>query len=230
MVTNIPAYSTESVAQMVFAHILNISQRVGHYAEEVHTGVWSRQADFCYWNTPLLELAGKRLGIVGLGHTGQAVARIALGFGMQACACTSKPAGQLLPGVEKAVSVEELFSSCDIVSLHCPLTPDTAEMVNESRLSRMKRGAILINTARGGLVNEADLAKALKEGRLLGAGLDVLSTEPPRPDNPLLGIPNCYITPHIAWATREARMRLMRQAVENLKAWKSGKTINNVIK
>lgn len=230
VVTNIPAYSTESVAQMVFAHILNISQRAGHYAEEVHTGVWSRQADFCYWNTPLLELAGKRLGIVGLGHTGQAVARIALGFGMQACACTSKPAGQLLPGVEKAVSVEELFSSCDIVSLHCPLTPDTAEMVNESRLSRVKRGAILINTARGGLVNEADLAKALKEGRLLGAGLDVLSTEPPRPDNPLLGIPNCYITPHIAWATREARMRLMRQAVENLKAWKSGKTINNVIK
>ncbi|WP_302395347.1 D-2-hydroxyacid dehydrogenase [Phocaeicola coprophilus] len=230
VVTNIPAYSTESVAQMVFAHILNISQRAGHYAEEVHTGVWSRQADFCYWNTPLLELAGKRLGIVGLGHTGQAVARIALGFGMQVCACTSKLAGQLPPGVEKAVSVEELFSSCDIVSLHCPLTPDTAEMVNEFRLSRMKKGAILINTARGGLVNEADLAKALKEGCLLGAGLDVLSTEPPRPDNPLLGIPNCYITPHIAWATREARIRLMRQAVENLKAWKSGKTINNVIK
>ena len=224
VVTNIPAYSTESVAQMVFAHILNISQRAGHYAEEVHTGVWSRQADFCYWNTPLLELAGKRLGIVGLGHTGQAVARIALGFGMQACACTSKPAGQLLPGVEKAVSVEELFSSCDIVSLHCPLTPDTAEMVNESRLSRMKRGAILINTARGGHGDETDLAKALKEGRLLGAGLDVLSTEPPRPDNPLLGIPNCYITPHIAWATREARMRLMRPGCgepEGVEKWKN---------
>ena len=146
VVTNIPAYSTESVAQMVFAHILNISQRVGHYAEEVHAGVWSRQADFCYWNTPLLELAGKRLGIVGLGHTGQAVARIALGFGMQVCACTSKPAGQLPPGVEKAASVEELFSWCDIVSLHCPLTPDTVISTIINRQSELSSLLDTINT------------------------------------------------------------------------------------
>lgn len=230
VVTNIPAYSTESVAQMVFAHLLNIAQRVDHYSREVHAGVWGRQPDFCYWNTPLMELSGKRMGIVGFGHIGQAVARIALGFGMKVCAWTSKAAGQLPQGVEKADSLDALFASCDVVSLHCPLTAGTAELVNASRLALMKKGAVLINTSRGGLVNEHDLAEALKKGRLAGAGLDVLSSEPPRPDNPLLGITNCYITPHIAWASHEARARLMLQAVENLKAWKDGKPINNVIK
>ena len=174
VVTNIPAYSTNSVAQMVFAHILNITQRVGHYAHEIRNGAWSGQTDFCYWNTPLQELDGKKLGLVGFGNTGQATARIALSFGMEVYVYTSKEASQLPAGVRKCGSVDELFTSCDIVSLHCPLTDDTREMVNARRLSLMKRTAILINTGRGGLVNERDLAYALRKGTLAAAGGDVL--------------------------------------------------------
>lgn len=230
VVTNIPAYSTNSVAQMVFAHILNITQRVGHYAHEIRSGAWSGQTDFCYWNTPLQELDGKKIGLVGFGNTGQATARIALSFGMEVYVYTSKAASQLPAGVRKCGSVDELFTSCDIVSLHCPLTDDTREMVNARRLSLMKRTAILINTGRGGLVNERDLAYALRKGTLAAAGVDVLSSEPPRADNPLLRVENCFITPHIAWATYEARVRLMNQAIANLKAYQEGNPINNVAK
>ena len=228
VVTNIPAYSTQSVAQMAIAHLLNITQRVAHYAHEVHNGVWSAQPDFCYWNTPLIELAGKKIGIVGFGNSGQATAQIAEALGMEVWVYTSKPK-KSLPKKYQKVTLNELFSACDVVSLHCPLTAENKEMVNSFRLSLMKQGAILINTSRGGLIDEKALEQALLSGKLLGAGLDVLSSEPVPNGNPLLKLKNCFITPHIAWATRESRMRLMNQAVENLKAWMEGRTINNVL-
>lgn len=228
VVTNIPAYRTQSVAQMAIAHLLNITQRVAHYAHEVHNGVWSAQPDFCYWNTPLIELAGKKIGIVGFGNTGQATAQIAEALGMEVWVYTSKPK-KSLPKKYQKVTLNELFSACDVVSLHCPLTAENKEMVNSFRLSLMKQGAILINTSRGGLIDEKALEQALLSGKLLGAGLDVLSSEPVPNGNPLLKLKNCFITPHIAWATRESRMRLMNQAVENLKAWMEGRTINNVL-
>lgn len=228
VVTNIPAYSTDSVVQMAFAHILNITLRVGHYAHEVHNGVWSAQPDFSYRDTPLIELKGKRIGLVGFGHIGQAMAKVALAFGMKVVVCPHKMDTKLPKEYEKA-KLNDVFSTCDIVSLHCPLTSETKEMVNSFRLSLMKQGAILINTGRGGLIDEKALERALLSGKLLGAGLDVLSSEPPSPGNPLLKLKNCFITPHIAWATHEARERLMAQVVENLKAWMNGTPINNVL-
>lgn len=230
VVTNIPAYSTESVAQMVFAHILNITQRVGHYSDEASEYKWSRQNDFSYANTPLIELYGKKIGIIGFGNTGSATARIAQAFGLKVLAYTSKDSSSLPLGIEKAASLEQIFRECDIVSLHCPLNPDTKELINKERLSLMKKTAILINTGRGGLVNESDLAEALIEGKIFAAGIDVMVNEPPLEDNPLLGIPNCFITPHIAWATYEARVRLMELAIQNLKSYIEGRTINNVAK
>lgn len=230
VVTNIPAYSTESVAQMVFAHILNITHSVGQYSEEARAGVWSRKEDFSYTNSPLMELYGKRIGLVGLGNTGSATARIAQAFGMEVVAYTSKPKSALPSGISKARNVDELFSTCDIVSLHCPLTPETSEIVNSSRLALMKKSGIIINTGRGGLVNEKDLAEALSKGNILAAGLDVMVSEPPVADNPLLRLKNCFITPHIAWATCEARSRLMNQTVENFKSYIEGNVINNVAK
>lgn len=227
VVTNIPAYSTDSVAQMVFAHLLNITQRVGYYADENRRGRWTANADFCYWDTPLLELAGKKMGIVGFGHIGQATARIAQAFGMEVGVFTSKEQSALPVGMKK-MELDELFASCDVVSLHCPLTPSTKEMVNAKRLNAMKPNAILINTGRGPLVNEQDLADALNEGRIAAAGLDVLSVEPAAEGNPLLSARNCFITPHIAWATKEARIRLMNVAVHNLRSYQEGKVVNNV--
>ena len=227
IVTNIPAYSTDSVAQMVFAHILNITQQVQHHSEEVHRGRWTASKDFCFWDTPLIELREKKLGIVGLGHTGFTTARIAIGFGMKVCAYTSKTNFQLPPEIRK-MELDELFRECDVVSLHCPLTPDTKELVNADRLALMKPTAILINTGRGPLVNEKDLADALNKGVIAAAGLDVLSSEPPQYTNPLLTAKNCFITPHIAWATKEARVRLMRIAVGNLKGFIKGEIVNNV--
>ena len=227
IVTNIPAYSTDSVAQMVFAHILNITQQVQHHSEEVHRGRWTASKDFCFWDTPLIELREKKLGIVGLGHTGFTTARIAIGFGMKVCAYTSKTNFQLPPEIRK-MELDELFRECDVVSLHCPLTPDTKELVNAARLALMKPTAILINTGRGPLVNEKDLADALNKGVIAAAGLDVLSSEPPQYTNPLLTAKNCFITPHIAWATKEARVRLMQIAVGNLKGFIKGEIVNNV--
>ena len=217
IVTNIPAYSTASVAQMVFAHILNISQQVQRHSEEVHKGRWTNSKDFCFWDTPLMELR----------NTGYTTARVAIGFGMQVYALTSKSHFQLPPEIKK-MDLDQLFSECDIVSLHCPLTPETHELVNARRLAMMKPNAILINTGRGPLINEQDLADALNSGKIYAAGVDVLSTEPPRADNPLLTAKNCYITPHIAWATTEARERLMNMAISNLQAYIAG-TPENVV-
>lgn len=227
IVTNIPSYSTDSVAQMVFAHILNIAQQVQHHSEAVHQGRWTSSKDFCFWDTPLIELRGKKIGIVGLGHTGYTTARIAIGFGMEVYAYTSKSSFQLPPEIKK-MELDQLFSECDIISLHCLLTDKTRELVNAARLKLMKPTAILINTGRGQLVNEQDLADALNNGQIYAAGLDVLSQEPPKADNPLLTARNCYITPHIAWASAAARERLMGILLDNLKGYMEGKVINNV--
>lgn len=229
VVTNIPAYSTPSVAQMVFAHILNIAQQVQHYTDEVRKGRWSSNPDFCFWDTPLIELRGKKIGIIGLGQTGYNTARIAIGFGMEVHAYTSKSTFQLPPEIRKT-ELDELFANCDIISLHCPLTDSTREMVNAERLRLMKPTAILINTGRGPLINEQDLADALNNGTIYAAGVDVLSQEPPRADNPLLSARNCYITPHIAWASTAARERLMQIMLGNIKAYQDGKPVNVVNK
>lgn len=226
-VTNIPAYSTESVAQMVFAHLLNVCNRVEHYAVEAREGRWSHNPDFCYWNTPLIELAGKTMGIVGLGNIGMKVATIARTFGMDVFAYTSKTSTELPSGIQKT-TLDGLFGVSDVLSLHCPLTEETREMINVKALSRMKHGAILINTGRGQLVNEADVADALDSGQLSAFCADVLSQEPPQDYHPLLRKPNAYITPHIAWATHEARQRLMDTCVENLKAFIEGSPIHVV--
>lgn len=227
LVTNIPAYSTHSVAQLVFAHLLNIAQQVQHHSEAVHSGRWSNCSDFCFWDMPLLELHGLKMGIVGLGHTGMATARIALGFGMEVYAYTSKSPLQLQSEIHK-IELDQLFRKCDVVSLHCPLTPDTKGLVNAERLQLMKPTAILINTARGPLVDEAALAHALNQGKLAAAGLDVLSQEPPKADNPLLTARNCYLTPHIAWGSTAARQRLMQILVDNIQSFLSGHPVNVV--
>lgn len=229
VVTNIPSYSTPSVSQLVFAHILNIAQQVQHHSQEVHQGRWTQSEDFCFIDTPLIELLGKKIGIVGLGQTGFNTARIAIGFGMKVWAYTSKSRLQLPPEIKK-MELDQLFHECDVITLHCPLTEETRELVNARRLALMKPSAILINTGRGPLIHEQDLADALNNNRLYAAGLDVLATEPPRADNPLLTARNCYITPHIAWATTAARGRLMNILFENLKAYIAGKPVNNVVK
>lgn len=225
VVTNIPAYSTMSVVQMVWAHILNITQHVAQYATQNRQGAWSHCSDFSYTCTPLIELCGKTIGIVGLGNIGMAVAKVALTFGMNVIALTSK---KELPNGIKSVTKEELFQSSDIVSLHCPLNEQTKHIINSLTLSMMKPTAILINTGRGPLIDEQALATALQNNTIMAAGLDVLSTEPPQTDNPLLSLHNCYTTPHIAWATTEARQRLMNIATENIKAFKAGCPINKI--
>jgi len=221
VVTNVPAYSTDSVAQLVFAHLLELAHHVGGHSEGVRGGKWSRCADFAYWDWPLVELAGLTMGVVGFGRIGRAVARLARAFGMEVLACDVR--GDL-PGAEsvRLVPMDELFARGDVVSLHCPLTPRTRGLVSAERLATMKPTAFLINTARGPLVDERALADALNAGRLAGAGLDVLSSEPPAADNPLLSARNCCITPHVAWATRSARRRLMAEAVENVRAFLAG--------
>lgn len=226
-VTNIPSYSTDSVVQMVFAHLLNCSNRVAHYTEEVRAGRWTESADFTFWDTPLFELKGKTFGIAGLGHIGMAVAKVALAFGMNVIAFTSKQAADLPEGITP-VTKEELFRQSDVLSLHIPLTPQTRFFMNAEMLALMKPTAIVINTGRGPLVNERDLADALNNGTIFAAGVDVLSSEPPRADNPLLTARNCSITPHIAWATLEARTRLMEIAVNNLKSYLAGAVQNEV--
>lgn len=227
-VTNIPAYSTKSVAQMVFAHILNITQRIGHYTHGIkRNDAWTNSKDFCYWDTPLAELDGLKMGIIGLGSIGMATAQIALSFGLEVHAFTSKPQSQL-PQDIKSRSMDEIFGECDIVSLHCPLTEQTKYLINAKRLQTMKPTAIIINTGRGPLVNEQDLADALNNGVIYAAGVDVLSTEPPKADNPLLSAKNCFITPHVAWATQAARTRLMNIAVANLNGFIAGEVVNKV--
>lgn len=225
VVTNIPAYSTSSVAQLVFAHLLNVTNSVAHYAAARDR--WPSSPDFLWMDTALTELADKTFGIYGLGNIGQQVAKIAVALGMKVVAVTSKPAEALPAGVEKA-EWDELLARADVLSLHCPLTPATRAMMNKDTLARMKPSTILINTGRGPLVDEQAVADALAANRLAAYCADVLSTEPPAPDNPLLTAPRCYLTPHIAWATREARIRLIQIATANLKAFIDGTPVNVV--
>lgn len=227
IVTNVPAYSTNSVVQMTFAHILNMTNRVAHYAQENCEGKWSSSPDFCYWDTNLSEIAGKTLGVVGLGNIGYKVACIARDFGMDVFACTSKNSADLPAGIQK-VTFDGLLGVSDILTLHCPLTPQTKEMINKDTLSRMKRGALLINTGRGALINDKDVAQALSDGQLGGYGADVMTQEPPTADNPLLSAPNAFLTPHIAWATLEARKRLVAIASANVEAFIQGSPQNVV--
>ena len=229
VVTNVPAYSTPSVAQMVFAHLLNITNQVALHDRQVHEGRWAGNRDFCFYSAPLIELAGKQMGIVGLGQTGSAVAKIALALGMRVMAFTSKAQESLPEGITKG-SLNEMFATSDVVSLHCPLTPDTKHIVNAERLATMKPSAIVINTGRGPLVDEQHLADALNRGIIAAAAVDVLSTEPPAADNPLLTARNCHITPHIAWASQAARARLIHTLTDNLKGYISGNVVNNVAK
>lgn len=226
-VTNIPAYSTDSVAQLTFAHILNITNSVAHYADQNRQGRWSASPDFVYWDTPLIELSGKTLGIVGLGNIGMKVATIARTFGMDVFAYTSKNSTDLPIGIQKT-TLDGLLAVSDVLSLHCPLNEQTHHLINAQTLKKMKRGAILINTGRGPLVDEQAVADALNDGQLLAYGADVMTQEPPTADNPLLKCQNAYLTPHIAWATYEARQRLMLIATTNLQAFIEGKPVNVV--
>jgi len=225
-VCNVPEYSTPNVAQAVFALLLELTNRTGHHDRTVHEGRWAACEDFCYWDGELVELAGLTLGIVGYGRIGRAVARVGRAFDMKILA-HRRTATAPVEGGEHA-GLDRLFAESDVVSLHCPLTPDTKELVNATRLARMKPSAFLINTARGGLVNEADLAAALAAGTIAGAGLDVLSVEPPAASNPLLSARNCVITPHIAWATRNARRRLIEATAANVRAFLAGASRNVV--
>jgi len=218
VVTNVPAYSTMSVAQMVFAHLLAVTNRTEHYTMHNRNGKWSACPDFCFWDTDLTELASKTIGIVGFGNIGSHVAKIAQAFGMNVVTSTSKEKSELPLYVEKR-SLAELLKESDIVSLHCPLTEGTYHLINRQTLCEMNPSAILINTSRGPLVNESDVADALKENRLKAYCADVLSEEPPTADNPLLRCKNAFITPHIAWATKEARMRLIETVISNVKAY-----------
>ena len=227
VVTNVPAYSTESVAQMVFAHLLTVTNRTEHYAIQNRSGRWSASPDFCYWDFPLMELAGKTIGIVGLGNIGRRVAEIALAFGMKVKAVTSKSQEQLPAGIEKA-DLQTLLSSADVLSLHCPLTANTRHLINADTLRLMKPTAILINTGRGPLIDDQAVANALQEGLLGAFCADVLTTEPPSSNNPLLSQPNAFITPHIALASTEARTRLLQIAIANVRAFASGKPQNTV--
>lgn len=226
-VTNVPAYSTESVAQMVFAHLLTVTNRTEHYARENRNGRWSANDDFCYWDAPLMELHGKTFGIVGLGNIGKRVAQIALAFGMKVKALTSKDASSLPDGIQKA-DLQELLSTSDILSLHCPLTDTTRHFINDETLRIMKPTAILINTGRGPLIDDQAVASALHDGRLAAFCADVLTEEPPRITNPLLKEPNAFITPHIAWASTEARCRLLQVAIDNVRSFLAGSSQNVV--
>lgn len=227
-VCNIPAYGTTAVAQFVFAHLLNICHHIQQHSESVRNGEWTASQDFCYWNFPLIELAGKTMGIIGFGGIGRATARIALSFGMNVLACNPSQDSSLENDHLRYTDLDTLLATSDVISLHCPLTAVTAGMINKAAITKMKDGVILINTSRGPLIVENDLADALNSGKIAAAGLDVVSTEPVSADNVLLRADNCYITPHIAWAPLEARRRLLNIAVENLQSFISGKTVNRV--
>ncbi|MGV3559926.1 D-2-hydroxyacid dehydrogenase [Larkinella arboricola] len=227
VVTNVKGYSTESVAQLTFALLLELTHRAGLHADSVRAGDWARNPDFCYWKSPLVELAGKTLGLVGFGDIGKRVADIGRAFGMNILVNRRHTDEQPPEGI-RYVDQATLFAESDVVSLHCPATDENRGFVNTSLLRQMKPTAFLLNTSRGVLINEADLAEALNNGQLAGAGLDVLGTEPPAADNPLFSARNCLITPHLAWASLEARQRLLYEIVENIRAFFSGQPRNVV--
>jgi len=227
-VTNIPKYSTDSVVQLTFAHLLNLTFKLSEHTESVRNGDWSRCADFCYWNGSLIELTGKTFGIVGYGTIGREVAKIAQVFGMEVVVSGPRLHPGVFCGDVRTVSFDDLLKKSDVVSLHCPLKDDNRGMIGVSQLAQMKLTAFLLNLSRGPLLDEAAVADALNSGRIAGAGLDVLSTEPPSPDNPLIGAKNCFITPHCAWGTLAARKRLLQIVVENLQAFLDGKPQNTV--
>lgn len=226
-VMNVPAYGTASVAQFTIALLLEICHRPAHHSEAVHQGRWENNMDWCFWDYPLIELAGKTMGIIGFGRIGQAVGRIARALGMEVLAFSRS---ETASGREIAryVSLDELLQEADVISLHCPLFPETKEMINKDTISRMKDGVILLNSSRGGLIAEQDLADALNCGKIYAAGVDVVSSEPIRSDNPLLTAKNCIITPHIAWAPRESRQRIMDCSIRNAEAYQKGKPIHVV--
>jgi len=224
VVSNVPTYGTQAVAQYVFALLLEICHHVGHHNQQVQNGRWTQGRDFCFWDYPLMELAGKTFGVIGYGRIGRAAAQLARAFGMRVMAYSPHGEG------EEMVTLDELLEQSDVISLHCPLTAENTGMINAETIAKMKDGVILINTARGPLINENDLREALLSDKVLGAAVDVVSVEPIRADNPLLGLDNCLITPHIAWAPRESRQRLMDVAVDNVRAFLEGNPQNNVAK
>jgi len=228
IVTNIPGYGTDSVAQLTFALLLELCHHVQRHSDSVIRGKWSESVDFCYWDYPLMELSGKTMGIVGFGNIGGKVADIATAFGMNIIAYSKPETDESHRKNFKWADMDQLLEQSDVVSIHCPLFPETKGLINKERLKKMKNSAFLLNTSRGPIIMEEDLAEALNNGWIAGAGVDVLSVEPPSDDHPLLSAKNCIITPHIAWATKEARKRLMDIAINNLLAFVKGKPINVV--
>jgi glycerate dehydrogenase len=227
-VTNIPTYGTSAVAQFTFALLLELCHHAGYHSDAVKNGDWTKSADFCFWNYPLIELAGKNMGLIGFGRIGQATAKIAQAFGLNVLAFDSYQNPALLSDTCRYVSLDELLANSDIISLHCPLSDSTKEIINKNTISKMKNGVMIINTSRGPLVDEQDLCDSLNSGKVAGAAVDVVSAEPIAATNPLLKAKNCIITPHIAWAPKESRTRLMNIAVENLAAYAAGKPVNIV--
>ena len=226
-VCNIPTYGTDAVAQFAFALLLEITNQVAHHSNEVKKGRWTESPDFCFWDTPLTELLGKTIGIIGFGRIGQATGRIAKAFGMEVLAYD----GYQIPDADcRYVDLDELYAKSDVIALHCPLTPETEGIINKASIAKMKDGVIILNNSRGPLIVEQDLADALNSGKVYAAGLDVVSSEPIKADNPLLKAKNCIITPHISWAAKESRARLMGIAVANLKSFLDGKPVNVVNK
>lgn len=230
IVTNVPGYGTTSVVQQTFALLLELTQHVQRHSDSVMEGDWSRSVDFCYWNYPLVELAGKTMGIIGFGHIGQKVADVATAFGMNIIGNSRTRTDQSARNNFRWADIPELLEQSDVVSIHCPLFPETQGLINSENLKRMKRSAFLLNTSRGQIIVDQDLADALNNGTIAGAGIDVLSVEPPQADNPLFKAKNCIITPHIAWATKEARLRLMDMVVNNLTRFLNGDPVNVVNK
>ncbi|WP_257669635.1 D-2-hydroxyacid dehydrogenase [Parapedobacter tibetensis] len=230
VVTNVPGYGTISVVQLTFALLLELCHRVQRHSDSVVEGKWANSPDFCFWDYPLIELSGKTLGIIGFGDIGQQVADVASAFGMNILGYSRTETDQSHRRNFQWARLDDLLAQSDVVSIHCPLTPQTKGLINTATLAKMKETAFLINTSRGPIVVEGDLAEALNGGKIAGAGLDVLAKEPPEPENPLFAAKNCLITPHIAWATKEARSRLMEMVVDNLAAYFDGKPMNVVNK
>ncbi|NNU78649.1 D-2-hydroxyacid dehydrogenase [Clostridium estertheticum] len=228
IVTNTPAYGTNSVAQFVFALLLEICHHVGEHNEVVRKGAWTNSKDFCFWNYPMIELAGKTMGIIGMGRIGVVTSTIALAFGMNVLAYNPSKKESLISDTFKYVELDQLYEGADVISLHCPLFEETKGIINKDSIKKMKDGVIIINTSRGPLIVEEDLAHALNSGKVAGVGLDVMSVEPVQMDNPLMRAKNCLITPHIAWAPKESRERLMNIAVDNLAQFVKGRPINIV--